>query len=378
MKLKKIIFDAYRSLKDAEIDFSHYSCLGLVGINESGKSNVLNAIRVLSEETPLASKDSPRFSKSKPSIKFLFNSDKDEKENVIEIINDWLSENSLIDPKIKIDDIEIVYHVFVNEDNEEERIFYLKNISMSPDVLVLKHNHEYNLDPTMVYGKDGFKDIRYSILISKKSIEDSIKFKERSEAAEKKRVLVEKLSSEIEDLKKKLLDDVKQQGEKAGVDITAHPVISEKMKILESDRDLLNKMESELDGFDFYKTRNELVNRSKEIPNVIKAKMAKKEEFSKNMSTLSPGGSIPDANKPAYNKLKAEFEVLDNEINKMKEELEGVLASIQLLDSPLVDKYESFSSNPDNIIEHFKNDLDFEDILGDFLPNLNCSILSFS
>jgi len=49
MNLKKVIIHNYRSIKDAEISFDH-KFLILVGINESGKTNILNAIALLSDE----------------------------------------------------------------------------------------------------------------------------------------------------------------------------------------------------------------------------------------------------------------------------------------------------------------------------------------
>jgi len=43
MELKKIYFDAFKSLLTKELEINH-NCIGLVGINESGKSNLLHAI----------------------------------------------------------------------------------------------------------------------------------------------------------------------------------------------------------------------------------------------------------------------------------------------------------------------------------------------
>ncbi len=43
MKLNRVQIKNFRSIKDIEIDFDP-SCRVLVGINESGKSNILNAL----------------------------------------------------------------------------------------------------------------------------------------------------------------------------------------------------------------------------------------------------------------------------------------------------------------------------------------------
>ncbi|GAG95151.1 unnamed protein product, partial [marine sediment metagenome] len=42
MKLKKIYFDAFKSFLRKELEIND-NCIGLVGINESGKSNLLYA-----------------------------------------------------------------------------------------------------------------------------------------------------------------------------------------------------------------------------------------------------------------------------------------------------------------------------------------------
>ena len=43
MKLNKIYFDSYKSLIEEELVIND-GCIGIVGINESGKTNILNAV----------------------------------------------------------------------------------------------------------------------------------------------------------------------------------------------------------------------------------------------------------------------------------------------------------------------------------------------
>jgi predicted ATP-dependent endonuclease of OLD family len=52
MKLAKINISDFRSILSQEINFQE-NCIGLIGLNESGKSNVLNAIRILDNTYPL-------------------------------------------------------------------------------------------------------------------------------------------------------------------------------------------------------------------------------------------------------------------------------------------------------------------------------------
>ena len=57
MKLDRVEIKNFRSIKEVTLDFSH-SCRVLVGINESGKSNILNALKLLQTDcNPQKSKD---------------------------------------------------------------------------------------------------------------------------------------------------------------------------------------------------------------------------------------------------------------------------------------------------------------------------------
>ena len=56
MELEKVILFNFRSIKYVSIDFNH-KCRILVGINESGKTNILKALSLLSEEAPISKDD---------------------------------------------------------------------------------------------------------------------------------------------------------------------------------------------------------------------------------------------------------------------------------------------------------------------------------
>lgn len=43
MKIKSIDIESFKSIKKARIELNH-NCIGLVGVNESGKTNVLDAL----------------------------------------------------------------------------------------------------------------------------------------------------------------------------------------------------------------------------------------------------------------------------------------------------------------------------------------------
>ena len=58
MKLERVEIKNFRSIKEATVDFKP-SCRVLVGMNESGKSNILKALRLLDRNAP-SSKDDKR------------------------------------------------------------------------------------------------------------------------------------------------------------------------------------------------------------------------------------------------------------------------------------------------------------------------------
>ncbi len=90
MKLKKVEICNFRSIKESEIVFDP-SCRVLVGINESGKSNLLDALSLLSEENQLTIEDERELlpdeanERRLSSISFYFDIT-DEVENFYEIV----------------------------------------------------------------------------------------------------------------------------------------------------------------------------------------------------------------------------------------------------------------------------------------------------
>lgn len=65
MELTAVSFDSFRSLVDTQLDFKN-KCIGLVGINESGKTNVLTGLSALSDLHKLCNTDTPKIHKNRP------------------------------------------------------------------------------------------------------------------------------------------------------------------------------------------------------------------------------------------------------------------------------------------------------------------------
>src|SRR5947208_2435915 len=108
MQLKKVYFDAYKSLLKKELELTD-SCTGFVGINESGKSNVLTAISVLSTDNKLKMADTPKMGgvKPNPTIRFEFVPDEEEKKEVEATLREWAGDNIVLGDEVQFKDFTI-------------------------------------------------------------------------------------------------------------------------------------------------------------------------------------------------------------------------------------------------------------------------------
>ena len=92
MKLTSVQIKNFRSIKNIEINFDP-SCRILVGINESGKSNILNALALLSDDYDPVKKDDLREALphegqiEESEVTFVFQFEKPESDKLIEAVS---------------------------------------------------------------------------------------------------------------------------------------------------------------------------------------------------------------------------------------------------------------------------------------------------
>jgi predicted ATP-dependent endonuclease of OLD family len=171
MKLTKIYFDAYRSLLNKELEIKH-NCLGFVGTNESGKSNVLSAIRVLKGERKLVKEDMPKMGKSTPQLRFEFILEDSEFEQLKKLILDTITANSFdCENNVQITKSTITYTIIYNKNtNSEERtIDYSNLITLTNDINILKHDKAGNY--FLVMSGENFVDIENAILLKNTTLQ---------------------------------------------------------------------------------------------------------------------------------------------------------------------------------------------------------------
>lgn len=108
MKLAKVEIKNYRSIKDSVVVFDP-SCRVLVGINESGKSNVLKALRLLGEEYKPSSKDDVRERVGREKeitesyVRFVFTLEKQDSDQLLSDVQGAILAND-VNPEIVTDD----------------------------------------------------------------------------------------------------------------------------------------------------------------------------------------------------------------------------------------------------------------------------------
>jgi len=199
MKLDKIEIKSFRSIDSSTILLEH-DCIGLVGINESGKTNVLDSIKVLDSDFQLKKSDLTKESETNTSIRYHFEPTSDEKAELIDLIKTFLEEKSIGCEIESCDNLEVLYVIDYNiEDNQENRNFFIKGVKLNEDAIYLKNDYgagayeiksgddTKKLKSVWVIKKDLLKeeDINVQLNLELKEIEISIKeLKEELESFE--------------------------------------------------------------------------------------------------------------------------------------------------------------------------------------------------
>ena len=129
MELKKVEIHGFRSIEEMEISFDNTNYKILVGKNESGKSNILNALNLLSGDVKFETKDKKESYQKSAYIIFSF----DLSENEIDICKEQFFEKILVSPETKLTEectLETffkrhsTYILYKNDCNEEGRWTY--------------------------------------------------------------------------------------------------------------------------------------------------------------------------------------------------------------------------------------------------------------
>lgn len=357
MKLKKIYFDAFKSLLKKELEITD-NCIGLVGINESGKSNLLYAINVLEEEDRyLSATDTPKMENKKhnPSLRFDFELTSEERKLILDEILNWSELNTLVGKSIKKSNFNITYHISYNQKEDiEKRFFSLSNFEINENYLIL--SEKYSNDLYKIMHKETFKSLKEAIIVKDSDIKADEKRLKIHDGIEKLNEDIEKLEAEIKVTKE---DDVVTSGDKPNdSEIVQEPVSKENTEALEKEEDLKhttnknqekleqlivkrNELESSLVDFNMPVLINSI---QKEIENKKAEITAFKEQLSTINGTISELNKIakPDdiqkkeivTNTKKSTSFKLKISIITSDIKEKEKQLER-------LQTPLKEKYTS-------------------------------------
>lgn len=358
MILKAIYFDSFKSLVNERLEINN-GCTGIVGINESGKSNILEAIRILNQDYQLEKSHVPKINKSlgnqNPKIRFSFSLSRDQEKKSKEHVKSWLKTNTLIEDNLKDLSFHIEYLIEYDLDKEEEiRNFSVQVKSPIGNSLILKKEffdskHKFLLEDKLVSLEEALLINKDIISLSEKAMLG--KRKDRSTLQDSlKKVLDEKSELELLNLEKE--EFTKKQGE-----------INQKIADYKS---RLDKIEEEWFKYDIEKL---IVDKEKDLE-IVKEEIndIKKlnESHEKNRNTLrSKSTLLTPQEKGQLTKAENGYTTGLEKLDKKKTILEDIQNELHSLKVPLKEKYTDNTQELSfYITKLLENDLPF------FLPQV--------
>jgi len=149
MEIKEIEIQSFRSLINQRISFNE-RCLALIGLNESGKTNILDAIRSLDSKNKFSLRDRSKINQELPSIIFRFTFTDKEKVEIREYIDVTISENSFNDASDIIKDVNIDGFK-IRKHYEKKDADYVKYQTLTNDIEIkVTAGYSYIPNPSII------------------------------------------------------------------------------------------------------------------------------------------------------------------------------------------------------------------------------------
>lgn len=359
MQLKKVYFDAFRSLVGAELDIAE-TCIGLVGINESGKSNILKGIAALSPDNPLTIADTPKMEKKNPQVRFEFQLNEEEVKDVSQLVGASLGTEALrkaVLPK----GFTVMYHVIFDRDNLEEiRFFTIPRVALPTGTMVLRADA---LTESWRFRKGDIDiPLNEAILVSekelasnKKLVESSAHLAEIVEQIESAESGIAELTSAIQGTQKASPDSQPTSSE----DTSKEPEESKQSKMSElesqmvASREELQKLsqqremlEKEIAGFDIQEEISDSESELSEVETTISDLNAAIEASESKIAELQGLAAPTPQQKQDLATLKKSLDTQRKKLKKAVDSHEELTLSLDSLRQPLVEK---FSQDPEEL-----------------------------
>jgi predicted ATP-dependent endonuclease of OLD family len=361
MKLEKVFIGAFKSIVNAELDVKS-GCIGLVGINESGKSNVLKAIKSLSASNGLREGDVPKKNKKSPaSLRFEFCLSSEEIESIKILITKSLHIEKF--PKgLLPQDVRLSYHVEYDPlKRQEKRYFTIPGIKLPSNFLVLSKS-ALTKAYKCLKGEE-FIPLEEVIVIT----EEELKINEELSTLSSR---VTDIEEEIEVLQKEL-SSFMQTNNVPSESETAQTQFSENNKVIKykSQIDQLEKEKSilikKLGDFDVEAMIGEREENEEKIIQSIEATNKAILEIEKNIVNF-PNLVIPEEQRKQYlEKQKKTLQENKSKLSNILEQKESIEEELKSLNQPLKEK---FSSDLNSLSEHITTVI--TSIANQFLPKV--------
>lgn len=379
MQLKKVYFDAYKSLLDTELEITD-SCIGLVGINESGKSNVLNAIGVLSLKNPLTIADTPRMARDRnPALRFEFQPNNDERK-VIEDSLIQLCQQKDVPVGILREGYTVVYHVsFDRERRKEAREFTIQGVSLPAETMVLKA--EALTEQCMFMRGESFIPLKNAILIEEAELQTNEKLAEKSislnEQIEGLKFAIEKIkeseqaeAQKSQDAQPTEIDESQavESNEEVTVEATdtgRNSGLQEKEAELASLIDQRDTLVAELSEFDINNNILLAEEKMKQDYLWIQNVQSSIDSIGSRIAELQEEESLDEEQIKELTANKRKQQTLRTKLQKLQNSIGGLERTLEALRQPVREKY---SCEPDELSRHLSGVI--RSVLETRLPNV--------
>lgn len=367
MKLEKIYFDAYKSLLNKTLNVT-YGCIGFVGINESGKTNLLEAISILGNNKKLKSNDTPRMSKAyNPKIRFEFKLTKEEKRIIKEQLISDLDKHSLIKKLFKGTDLSLILNVEYDKHKKDEiRYFTLNEIELNDNILIRKNERDITDFKVLISGK--FLPLSEINLIEKNVLETQKNYLGNCKKLDKIKNDLIISEKELNDLLGKTENNntVKkaQEGESLEVQKESKEIL-EKRKEIEILKKSKNETEEKIGEYNLYEII--LINKQQLEKNFENIEITEKSiENVKNkineLEKITPRNPQQNA---LLNQKQTEIKKSKNNLDNLAKERETLENLIQDLEQDIEEK---FTDDINELKNHFSDKLINK--LSSWLPNV--------
>ena len=344
MKLRRIKIQSFRSIYNQTIEINH-NCIGLVGINEAGKTNVLDVIRLLNSEHKLSAKDISKDATNNLSIEYYFDLTEIETTHILNVLNTFIDENTkdvILKSNLKLS--VLVKVEFKNF--KKHRSVVVNGIEFKGEVLFLKSN---------------FVAKGYQFKIEKEFVPIGNIW-----AASPKLIKAEKKNQELNIQKREILVSINQL-EKNKEQINDDDEKKELNKIdqeIEKEKEKLSKIESKI-TFDIIEFENE----EKVKLSILEDQLLRTEEaIVKEQSEKDVLDKLPNKNSSQTNKAKA----LEGSIGEHFSSVEKIKTQIEKSNQIFEGINQDISDNFSNDVEIFEEDFggEIEKYLESIIPNV--------